>query len=82
MKEKVRQQEDDVNAENPVVFMEAQSASKQEVIKRLNHFTSGSQNFPRPPHSEFMIITLSIPNYMPRKTSFLIKIGWKTRIAG
>lgn len=42
MKENVRQQEEDLNAKNPAVFMEAQSASKQEVIK----LTSGSKNFP------------------------------------
>ena len=37
MKEKVRQQEETLNAKNPAVFMEAQSASKQEVwLKRLN----------------------------------------------
>ena len=33
MKENVRQQEEDLNAKSPAVFMEAQSASKQEVIK-------------------------------------------------
>ena len=33
MKEKVRQQEETLNAKNPAVFMEAQSASKQEVIR-------------------------------------------------
>ena len=36
MKEKVKQQEADLNAENPKVFMEAQSASKQEVIKMFS----------------------------------------------
>ena len=35
MKEKVKQQEMELNASNPRVFMEAQSATKQEVIRAL-----------------------------------------------
>ena len=35
MKEKVKQQERELNASNPRVFMEAQSATKQEVIRAL-----------------------------------------------
>ena len=35
MKEKVKQQEMELNESNPRVFMEAQSATKQEVLRAL-----------------------------------------------
>ena len=75
MKEKVRQQEEDLNAKNPSVFMEAQSASKQEVwLKRLNHFTSGSKNLP---------LTLRLWSlHFPYPTICLVKRLLWSRLAG